>query len=79
MSKREILDRFRLSMTADGWALGSAPKRKYVLSKIFETGNDDLYFSRGPRGEEPKDWFFNMAIHVSQDARVVCVYCEVGW
>ncbi|GEM_PF-2670180 len=73
------MDRFRSSMKADGWQSKPTPPQKYVLSKIFETGEDDLYFSRGPRSQEPEHWFFNMAVHVSKDARIVCVYCEVGW
>ncbi len=72
---REIVNAF----ISDGWKQEPLPKSKYVLSNLYETASDDLYFRRGARGDESQNWRFAKAIHVSADGRIICSYCEVGW
>ncbi len=72
---REIVGAF----TSDGWRQEALPKIKYVMSDLYETAADDLYFRRGARGKEIENWQFANAIHVSTDGRIICSYCEVGW
>lgn len=79
ITKQELQNRFIESMKFDGWKSPALPTSKYVLSKIYETSEDDLCFSRNSRGKEPKHWFFNMVVHISDDANIVVLYCEVGW
>ena len=71
----EIMNAF----LSDDWKEAPLPKREYVLSKIYETSQSDLYFTRESREGEEENWVFRTAIHVSDDAQVICQYCEVGW
>jgi hypothetical protein len=72
---QEIIEAF----LSDGWKREALPTQPYVLSEIYETATDDLYFRRGARGDEPSHWQFTNAIHVSIDGRTICTYCEVIW
>jgi len=71
----EIIEAF----TADGWRQEALPSGDYVLSEIYETSGDDLYFTRSARGTEATEWRLANVIHVSDDGRILCSYCEVGW
>ncbi len=79
VDRQTLVTRISTALKGDGWSAESLPNHKYVLSRIWETGPDDLYFGRRARDDEPPHWFFNQAIHVSQDAAIVCIYAEVGW
>lgn len=78
LDRKTIVSRIRDSYLKDGWRESSPPSEKYVLSKIYETGKTDLYFSRKYREGEPEQWFFNLAAHVDENAEIVCVYAEMG-
>jgi hypothetical protein len=67
------------AFTTDGWTQEKLPTHQYVMSEIYETGADDLYFRRSARNDEPTSWQLANAIHVSTDGRVICTYCEVSW
>jgi hypothetical protein len=78
-NRDEMVARITAALTSDGWVKGALPKGRYVLSQIWETASDDLHFSRDARDGEPEHWFFNQTIHVGKNARVICLYAEVGW
>ena len=71
--------RIVVALAQDGWSPAPPPGRDYVLTKIFETAENDLYFSHPARQGDREHVFYNQAVHVSQDASVLVGYYEVGW
>ena len=79
VTRDEMVSAIWSALQEDGWSSKPLPTVKYVLSKIWETSPSDLCFGRAARAAEPKHWFFNQVIHISQDGKTLCVYAEVGW
>jgi hypothetical protein len=79
VSRDDVVNDISSSLEIDGWTKEELPERKYVLSQIWEKAGQDLHFTRGAKDEEPEHWFFSQTIHVSTNAEIVCLYCEVGW
>ena len=75
----EIRNRAVEALEKAGWKKGTLPSLNYVLSKIFETASDDLYYTHPAHADDPPHWFYNQAVHVSRDAKVVVCYYQVGW
>ena len=75
----EIRNRIKTALEREGWQQKPLPNRKYVLSKIYETASNDLYYTHGAFEGDPNHWFYNQAVHVSDDGRTVVCYYEVGW
>lgn len=73
-----VRERISRALIADSWHAGGVPT-PYGLSKVWEQAPSDLNFRRPARTGEPAHWFFSQTIHVSDDARIVCIYAEVGW
>ncbi|MBM4038482.1 MAG: hypothetical protein FJ290_08205 [Planctomycetes bacterium] len=78
VTRDQLVERISKPLLAAGWSRATPPK-KYVLSKMWETAADDLYFSRSAAKGEPSYLFFNQAIYISKDASIVCLYAEAGW
>lgn len=79
ISPAEIRARVQTALEQAGWQRKPLPRKKYVLSKIFETSSKDLYYTHSPFEGDPGHWFYNQAVHVSDDGRIVVGYYEVGW
>ena len=82
ITREEMADRVVAALTAAGWDRKEGPARpKPVLGKMWPPGGKDLHmhFARGPRDDEPDHYFFAQTIHISDDASVLCAYCEAGW
>lgn len=79
VKRDELVSHITDSLLADGWTTKPSPSVPYVMSTIWQKSNQDIHFTRRPKPDEPEHWFFNQTIHVSEDASVVCLYCEVGW
>lgn len=75
----EIRDRISKALEDAGWEAKRLPTQKYVLSKIFETSPEDLYYSHDAFPGDPPQWFYNQAIHIGADGEVIVLYCEAGW
>ncbi len=75
----EVRDRIKTALEQDGWLQKPLPARKYVLSKIYETSPNDLYYAHGPFKDDPQHWFYNQAVHISDEGKVLVCYYEVGW
>lgn len=78
-SPAEIKTRVQRALEREGWQQKPLPGNKYVLSKTFETSPNDLYYAHGPFKSDPVHWFYNQAVHISDDGRTVVCYYEVGW
>ena len=78
ITREEMVQRITQSLEFYGWKQEDLPDRKYVLSKIYETAKDDLYFTRGKFSSEGVV-HYSITIHISDDAGVLVLYCEAGW
>ncbi len=82
VSRTDLLRRLEKSLDLNGWEKpDSGPSTSpYVVSEIFETDSErDVLFTRGPFPSERSSVFYNLHVYISDDASVVCLYCEVGW
>lgn len=80
LTRARIAERIIAALTADGWKPTPVPPpSKYVQSKIWHHSDKDLGFTRQSRGNEDEHWFFSQYIYISDDAKILCLYCEVGW
>ena len=79
ISRQDLVANITSSLESDGWTKKPLPSGKYMLSQIWEKSGQDLQFTRGAKDHEPAHWFFSQTIHISSDASVICLYCEVGW
>ena len=79
VSRQQLVAGITSSFGADGWTKKPLPGRKYVLSEVWEKSDQDIHFTRRAKTDEPEHWVFSLTVHVSADADVVCLYCEVGW
>lgn len=73
------MSRVTTALQTDGWKAAPLPKGNYVLSKIWETSEKDLHFTRSAKPDEPAHWSFAQTVFVSEKADTVAIYCEVGW
>ena len=78
VTRDQLVERISKPLLAAGWTRATPPRR-YVLSKMWETAAGDLYFRRPALKGEPHYLFFNQAVHISEDASIVCLYAEAGW
>jgi hypothetical protein len=71
--------RGRLSevLVSSGWTAGALPNHDYVMSKIYETGGDDMYYTHPPFSADDEILQYNLAIHVSEKADVIVLYYEL--
>ncbi len=84
ITREEMVQRIIRSFEFYEWKRTDLPERKYVLSAIYEISkSDDLRFTRGPFTSNEKyekaHYFYNITIHISDDASVLVLYCEAGW
>ncbi len=72
--------RVREGLEQKGWVRKPPNSRvPYVLSKIWDTAPDDLYYSHARLEGDPENWSYAQAVHVSADGREVHLYREVVW
>ena len=79
VTRDDMVAAIQRALQEDGWSAQTLPAHKYVLSQVWEKSALDLSFGRKAREGEPKNWFFNQVIHISQDGKTLCIYAEVGW
>jgi hypothetical protein len=73
--RRQITD----ALTKEGWTPEPRPSRPYVLTKIWETSPNDLYYKHGPGPRDQDHLFYHQAVFISDDGRTVACYYEIGW
>lgn len=78
-TRATIIKAINASLKKDGWNAQPLPKQKYVLSKIYQSQSNDLSFERKPKKTEKSHLIFNQTIHVSKNAKTICLYYELGW
>ena len=74
-----IRDRIATALEVDGWVRDTMPDSPYVLSREYDTSDDDQFYTRGPYPGEEACIFHKLAAHTCPDARAVCLYVTVGW
>ena len=79
ITREEMVDRIVKSFKYYKWKQTKLSQRKYVLSAIYETSENDLRFTRGPFTPNDSSLEYNVTIHVSDDASVLVIYGEAVW
>lgn len=74
-----VRDRVATALEADGWVRDTMPDSPYILSREYDSSDDDLFYTRGPYPGEQPHVFHKLAVHTSPDARAVCLYVTRGW
>ncbi len=79
-AKREdVAKRIWRGLVNTGWKPLDPPRRKYTVSRMFETAPDDLHFRHGPFPGEGPDAFHIQHIYVSPGGSVITCYFESKW
>jgi hypothetical protein len=77
-TKEAVTSQIVASLLQDGWEK-AARSENFTVARIWESSPDDFCFKRNARESEGANWFFTQTIHISDDARTICIYAEVGW
>lgn len=79
ITRDEMVQRIIRSLKFYEWERTDLPEGKYVLSKIYEKAKDDLHFTRGSFTSNDVVLHYKTTIHISDDAKVLVLYCDAGW
>ena len=82
--RAELVDRVTTAFVENGWEDKPYRERRdgdtrYVLSEMWETGENDLFFSIPPQPGSERRVSYECVVYIADDAGVVCIYTTIGW